>query len=149
MSFGTDPFTPNNELRYRTFQAQDNFTKFGARHSLTVGGSAEKYHSDNVFYAGSNSVYVYNTLADFYTDTNDYLANPKRTTSPVNLRRFQVQYNNLPGSTSRSSRWKLDYVGGYVQDQWHARSNFTSPPGFRWTHRFSRTPPSTTRMSTR
>ena len=38
-SFGTEPFTPNNELRYNTFQLQDNFTKFGSTHSLTFGGS--------------------------------------------------------------------------------------------------------------
>ena len=26
-SFGSEPFTPNNELRYNTFQLQDNFTQ--------------------------------------------------------------------------------------------------------------------------
>ena len=50
-----------------------------------------------MFFPGSQSVYVYNSLADFYTDANDYLANPNRTTSPVTLRRFQVRYNNIPG----------------------------------------------------
>jgi hypothetical protein len=100
-SFGTDPFTPNNELRYHTFQAQDSFTRFGTRHSWTFGVSLEKYHSDNVFFARSNSAYAYNTLADFYADANDLLANPNRTTSPITLRRFQVQYSNLPGSLWR------------------------------------------------
>ena len=28
MSFGTEPFTVNNELRYKTFQLQDSFTKY-------------------------------------------------------------------------------------------------------------------------
>ena len=28
-SFGFEPFTPNNELRYNTFQIQNNFTKYG------------------------------------------------------------------------------------------------------------------------
>ena len=50
-----------------------------------------------MFFPGSQSVYVYNSLADFYTDANDYLANPNRTTSPVTLRRFQVRWNNIPG----------------------------------------------------
>ena len=27
-AFGFEPFTLNNELRYKTFQVQDNFTKF-------------------------------------------------------------------------------------------------------------------------
>ena len=50
-----------------------------------------------MFFPGSQSVYVYNSLADFYTDANGYLANPNRTTSPVTLRRFQVRWNNIPG----------------------------------------------------
>ena len=49
--------------------------------TLTFGMSFEKYHSDNVFFPGSQSVYVYNSLQDFYTDALDYLANPNRTTS--------------------------------------------------------------------
>ena len=36
-SFGSEPFTPNNELRYNTFQAQDSFTRFGKNHSMTFG----------------------------------------------------------------------------------------------------------------
>ena len=96
-SFGSEPNTPHNELRYKTFQLQDNFTKFGSTHSLTFGGSIEKYSSANVFFPGEQSAYVYNSLADFYADANGYLANPNRTTSPVTLRRFQVSYNNIPG----------------------------------------------------
>ena len=80
-SFGSEPFTPNNELRYNTFQLQDNFTRFGNKHSLTFGGSLERYESENVFFPGSQSAYVYNSLADFYADANGYLANPNRTTS--------------------------------------------------------------------
>ncbi len=81
-SFGFEPFTPNNELRYKTFQLQDNFTRFGNKHSLTFGLSLERYESENVFFPGSQSAYVYNSLAEFYTDINDYLANPNRTASP-------------------------------------------------------------------
>ena len=96
-SVGSEPFTPNNELRYNTFQLQDNFTKYTSRHSLTFGVSLERYNSENVFFPGKQSSYVYNSLADFYTDLNGYLANPNRTTSPVTLRRFQVRYSNIPG----------------------------------------------------
>ena len=41
-SFGSEPFTPNNELRYNTFQIQDNFTKFTAQHSLTFGDTLQR-----------------------------------------------------------------------------------------------------------
>lgn len=130
-SLGPDPFTPNNELRYRTFQLQDSFTRFGAKHSLTFGASLEKYHSDNVFFARSNSVYVYNSLADFYADANGYLANPNRTTSPITLRRFQVQYMNLPGLDKPLQPLEAWYVGGYAQDQWTVRPNVTVTAGVR------------------
>ena len=90
-SFGTEPFTPANLLYYNTFQAQDSFTRFGRNHTFTFGGAVEKYHSDNSFYFGIQSAYVYDSLDDFYADANDYLANPGRTTSPVTLDKFQVR----------------------------------------------------------
>ena len=131
LSFGTEPNTPSNKLLYHTFQAQDSLTKFSANHSLTFGGSLEKYHSDNVFFSRSNSVYVYNTLADFYTDANGYLANKGRTTSPVTLNRFQVQYMNIPGLNEPLQQLDAWYIGGYAQDQWRARSNLTFTLGVR------------------
>jgi hypothetical protein len=128
-SLGTDPFTFNNELYYQTFQLQDSYTKFSNRHTLTFGGSAEKYHSDNVFFQLSNSVYVYNSLNDFYADANAYTAG--RTTSPVALRRFQVAYMNLPGYDKPLQQLDAWYVGGYIQDQWQMRSNLTLTAGLR------------------
>ena len=130
-SFGFEPFTPNNELRYWTFQLQDNFTWFTAKHSFTVGGSYERYRSENVFYPGSQSVYVYNTLADFYTDANDYLANPNRAVSPVTLRRFQVRYNNIPGQEKPIQPLEVQYSGAYAQDEWRPGKNLTVTAGVR------------------
>ena len=130
-SFGSEPFTPNNELRYKTFQFMDNFTKFSARHALTFGVSLEKYNSENVFFPGKQSAYVYNTLADFYTDANDYLANPNRTVSPVSLRRFQVRYTNIPGQTKPVQPLEVYYVGGYAQDQFRPANNVTITAGVR------------------
>jgi hypothetical protein len=130
-AIGSEPFTPNNELRYNTFQAQDNFTKFGNRHSLTFGGSIEKYHSENVFFPGKQSAYVYNSLADFYTDVNGFLANPNRTTSPITLRRFQVRYSNIPGQDKPIQPLDVWYSGGYVQDEWRPSSHLTVTAGLR------------------
>jgi Carboxypeptidase regulatory-like domain len=131
-SIGSEPFTPANLLLYNTFQAQDSFTKYSGHHTLTFGGAVEKYHSDNSFYFGIQSAYVYNSLADFYTDANDYLANPNRTTSPVTLNKFQVRYSNVPGSTSPPFQ-PLDvwYSSGYVQDEWRPQSNLTVTGGIR------------------
>jgi hypothetical protein len=131
-SLGFEPFTPNNELRYKTFQIQDNLTKFTANHSFTFGASAERYESENVFFPGSQSAYVYNTLDDFFTDANDHLANANRTSSPVQLRRFQVRYSNIPGQDKPIQPLEVWYGGAYAQDEWRPAGNVTMTLGVRF-----------------
>lgn len=60
-SFGTEPFTPDNALTYSTFQFQNNFNWFMGDHNLLFGLSLEWYESKNIFFPGSQSVYVYNS----------------------------------------------------------------------------------------
>ena len=65
-SLGTEPFTPNNELLYKTYQLQDNLTRFSARHSLTFGFTMQRYEAENSFFnCCKQGAYVYNSLADF------------------------------------------------------------------------------------
>lgn len=130
-SFGMEPFTPDNELRYDTWQAQDNLTLFRDKHTLTFGLSGEKYHSENGFFPGAQSVYVYNSLADFYTDANDYIAHPNRTTSPITLRRFQVRYMNMPGLSKPAQPLDVMNVGAYAQDDWTPIRNLRMSLGVR------------------
>jgi hypothetical protein len=130
-SFGFEPFTPNNELRYRTFQVQNNFTRFGERHTLTFGVSAESYRSENIFFPGSQSVYTYNSLADFYADANHHLANPNRTSSPVALRRFQLRWANIPGMDKPTQPLEVFYAGVYGQDEWQVNDNLRLTIGAR------------------
>lgn len=130
-TFGFEPFTPNNKLFYHSYQLQDNFTLYMPKHSLTLGVSVEKYHSTNVFNSGAQSIYVYNSLADFYTDANDYIANPNRTVSPVTLRRFQYRYANLPGQIEPVQPLDVLYSGAYVQDEWRPSRNLTLTGGLR------------------
>jgi len=130
-TFGFEPFTPNNELRYNSTQFQNNFSIYGNRHDLTFGVSAERYESENVFFPGSQSVYVYNSLNDFYTDANDYLANPSRTVSPVTLNRFQVRWANVPGQVKPVQPLEVTFMGAYAQDEWRARDNLTLTLGLR------------------
>src|SRR6266516_4774472 len=130
-TFGFEPFTPDNKLFYHSYQLQDNFSIYLPKHSGTFGVSVEKYHSTNVFFPGAQSVYVYSSLADFYTDANDYLANPNRTTSPVRLRRFQYRYANIAGLTEPVQPLDVLYSGVYAQDEWRPTSNLTLTAGLR------------------
>lgn len=130
-SFGFEPFTPSNQLRYKTTQVQDSLTRFSEKHTITVGASFEKYHSDNVFFPGAQSVYVYRSLADFYTDARDFAANPNRTTSPINLERFQVRYMNIPGQDEPLQPLDVIYGGAYAQDEWAMRDNVKVIAGVR------------------
>ncbi len=130
-SFGFEPFSPRNQLKYNTFQVQNNFTKFANRHTLTFGATAERYDSTNVFFPGSQGAYVYNSLADFYTDANDYLRNPNRTESPVQLRRFQARWSNIPGQDEPVQPLEVLYAGAYAQDEWAIADNFKLTAGIR------------------
>lgn len=132
MSFGFEPFTPNNQLRYNTLQLQNNFSIYTTAHDLTFGVAAQRYRSENVFYPGAQSVYIYNSLADFFADAQGYVANPNRTTSPVSLRRFQVRYNNIPGQTEPMQPLEVIYAGAYAQDEWRVTDRFKMTMGLRF-----------------
>ncbi len=122
-TFGFEPFTPNNELRYKTFQLQDNFTRFANKHTWTAGFSYEKYDSENVFFPGSQSAYVYNSLQDFYDDANRV--------RPVTLNRFQVRYNNIPGQEKPIQPLEVTYTGAYLQDEWTVNDKLKLIAGVR------------------
>jgi hypothetical protein len=130
-TFGFEPFTPNNELRYNSFQLQNAFTRFAGSHTLTFGLSAERYESENVFFPGSQSAYVYNSLQDFYTDANDHLRNPNRTVSPVTLRRFQVRWANIPGMEKPVQPLEVLYAGVFAQDEWQVNDRLRLTLGAR------------------
>ena len=128
-SFGSEPFTPNNELRYSSWQVQDNFTwDLGIGHVLTFGVAGEKYHSENVFFPGKQSAYVYNSLADFYTDANAYL---NHTASPVAPREFQVRYNNIPGQVKPLQPLDVYYWSVYGQDEYQVSKDLKLTLGLR------------------
>lgn len=128
---GTEPFTPNNKLSYSTYQASNNLTYYANKHTLTGGISVERLEFENVFFPGSQSVYVFNSVNDFNTSVNAYKANNNLTTAPVSLRRFQLRFSALPGGAEPVQPTKVWYTGAYVQDEFQANANFKVTAGLR------------------
>ena len=129
-TFGFEPFTPANQLTYHSTQFQDNFTIYLPKNSVTFGVSVESYHSNNVFFPGAQSVYVYNSLADFYTSANCYLT-PTSCAGQPTLKEFQYRYSNIPGQTQPVQPLDVTYAGVYAQDEWRPTQNLTVTAGLR------------------
>lgn len=133
ISFGSEPFTPNNELRYQQYEVKDDFTKFSTKHELTFGGRVERYHSDNVFFnCCKQGAWVYNSLDDFYADARATLTNPNRAASSIAARNYQVRYMNIPGLDKPSQPLTAIYGGAYAQDVWRPRTNLSITAGVRF-----------------
>jgi hypothetical protein len=96
---------------------------FAGKHTITAGFSYEHYQSENVFFPGSQSAYVFNSLEDFYASANG--------NTGINLRRFQVRWNNVPGSEKPIQPLEVNYGGIYVQDEIQIRNNFKATLGLR------------------
>lgn len=131
ISTGFEPFTPSNQLSYKTFQLSDNFSMYLKKHTLTAGFNLERLSFRNVFFPGSQGVFVYNSLNDFYADLNGYLDNPNRTSSATSLRRFQYRYSALPGGAEPVQPTRVTYAGLYLQDEFNATDKLNITFGVR------------------
>lgn len=130
MTFGNDPFTPNNKLDTDTWQFSDNLTFYGGKHTIQAGISYEAFNYVNVFTAQINGIYTFNTLADFYTSANAYLANPNMTSNPVALK-YTSAFSNLPGGAVWLAETKARNIGAYIQDEVELEKNFNLTYGVR------------------
>lgn len=130
-TFGTEPFSPYAGVKYGSLQLQDNVSWLLKKHLLLFGFNIEKFWSDDSFFPGAQSVYVYNSLDDFYNDAKGYLNNPEQTLSDVNLKRFQVRYSNIPNIEQPTQSLSVIYTGVYMQDRWYVSDNFTTTMGLR------------------
>lgn len=124
-NFGYEPFTPNNVLNTDTWQFQDNFTYYTGKHTLTAGLNFEAFKFENTFTPTYYGQFVYNSLQDFYDDTdNDAANNPE-------LRRYQLTYSNLQNSALPTATTQARQIGFYVQDEMQVSSNFRLTAGLR------------------
>ena len=132
ISFGNDPFTPNNLLSTNTWQFSDNLTAYLGKHTLSAGLSFESFTFTNGFTPLINGVYTFNNLTDFYSAANGYLSNPNATYSPVFMRNYRANFSNLPGGGPWLVTTKARQIAAYIQDDINLEPNFSLTYGIRF-----------------
>jgi hypothetical protein len=132
ISFGNDPFTPNNLLNTDTWQFSDNLTFYAGKHTITTGISYESFTFTNGFTPLINGIYTFNSLADFYTAANAYLTNPSATFSPVFMRNYRANFSNLPGGGPWLATTKARQIAAYIQDETEVAPNLNITYGVRF-----------------
>lgn len=132
ISFGAEPFTPNNKLFTDTWQASDNLTIYNGKHTISTGFNFESFKFFNQFTPQIQGFYIFKSLADFYTSANAYLANPNMTANPVQLRRYILGFSNLEGNANWNAVTKASNIGAYVQDELQLQDNLNITFGVRF-----------------
>jgi hypothetical protein len=98
ISFGTDPFTPNNKVSTKTFQLSNNLSYFVGKHYFSGGLSFEHFNFTNVFTPYFQGQFAFKSLNDFYRSANG--------DTSVVLQRFRQGYSttgdNVPEANTRS-----------------------------------------------
>lgn len=104
MSAGYEPYSYNNDVVNDVFSVIDNFTIYKGKHTITGGLSYEYQRVGNMFMAGSQSYYVFNSLNDFVTNA-----------APAY---FAYTYSLVPDKPAvYSAELKLGQAGAYAQDE--------------------------------
>lgn len=133
ISAGLDPFTQGNKLDYSTFHITNNITKRWGKHTFLAGINYERFVSNNLFFSGSNGVYIFNSLQQFYNAADESLAlggMPSVNNLPI---RFQYRYSALPGGAEPLQIIKSNKFDVYFQDDFKIVENFKVSIGLRAT----------------
>jgi hypothetical protein len=133
ISVGLDPFTQGNKLSYSTLHFTNNLTKTIGKHSLLFGANYEHFKSSNLFFSGSNGVFIFNSLDEFYSAANESLAlngAPSVNNLPV---RTQFRYSALPGGAEPLQILKSDKIDLYFQDDFKVNDQLKVTIGLRGT----------------
>jgi hypothetical protein len=125
ITFGYEPFTPNNRLDTDTWQLRNDLTIYRGNNTLTFGANLESFTFFNTFTPTYYGQYVYSSLADFYADTDS------ATDNDPTLRRYTINFSNLEGAALPTAKTNANSVGLYAQDEIQINSNFKVTAGIR------------------
>ena len=132
VSLGLDPFTNANKLDYSTLHFTNNVTGNLGKHTVVFGANFERFISNNMFFPGSNGVYVFNSIEDFKAAAAQSAAN-NNAPSTLLPGRFQFRYSALPGNAEPMQVLKYNKFDLYAQDEYKPLDNLRLTFGIRAT----------------
>ncbi len=126
ITFGPDPFTPNNKLDQEVTQINDFFSIYLKNNTVTVGTANELYSFNNVFTQVVNGVYRYNSIADFIGDATS------TTTANFRPAQYTIQYVGVPGGpAATAAKWSALQFGFFAQNEYTGIKNLKITAGIR------------------
>jgi len=114
VTFGTERFSPGNDLNQRILEVSDNVTVPLGAHNLTFGGRFEQTYVYNYFLSGAgNGAYQFRTIADLAAG-----------------RPSSYAYSFANGGTI-PAEFNTRQLSAYAQDLWNVSRTFSVTAGVR------------------
>lgn len=129
---GHEPFSINNILDQKVYQATNNFNIYAGNHTYTIGTSFEKFQFGNSFNLGVNEPfgvpYPGGTFGPGFTSVADFVnfVNAGSMNAIVQHAKDLNTPANFPFSYTNVGQWAV-----YVQDEWAVNDKFTLTYGIR------------------
>ncbi|QHV96740.1 TonB-dependent receptor [Spirosoma endbachense] len=120
---GHEPFSINNRLTQDVFQLTDNFNIYAGRHTVTLGGSFEKFSFDNSFNLGA-----YDGAFSDFTSVQDFI-----TAASGNVFKTSVSNarNNFQTGNWALAQTRVGQLGLYAQDEFAVSPKFILTYGLK------------------
>lgn len=125
VTFGPDPFTPNNRLNQDIIQINNNFNIFLKDHTISVGTANEIFRFENIFTQQIRGVYQFtNGIQQFI----DNVTAPAAANAP---HQYLLQYSAIAGNPAPGAVWRATQLGFYAQDEFTGIKNLKLTAGIR------------------
>lgn len=132
VNLGNERSSMANSLDQDIWTIEDNLTWYHGEHTFTFGTHNEIYDFSNLFIQDLYGTYSFQTLDDFTSYYNDYMAG---SLDPTKAYLNYYRYGHANTDVTGDPRWKASFgaaqFGFYAQDKWDATDNFQLTYGLR------------------
>lgn len=141
---GHEPFSINNRLEQKVYQITNNLNIVTGNHSITLGGTFERFEFDNSFNLGAYTFFNENggvgvfgpDFTSVRTDPNNPGGSFEEAVNNGLIAEALANAQNVFDTNNSSDGWALaetniGQLGFYAQDEWSASDRFTLTMGLR------------------